>query len=213
MSEGLRRAADDPRRAAVARERLARPWWRRLGSAGVEFGPVPAGSAQMVWSNMHLHMLADPQALLRRWHEALAVDGFLMFSCLGPDTLRELRELYAALGWRESGASQAEVAFFQASSMALALYGRDELAADAGVETRGDGFRDVALAYNVRERADVDITLEQARLAGATITKPARETLWGGYSGYFADPDGHLWEVAYNPGFPLAEDGSLLLPP
>lgn len=90
---------DDPRRAAVARERLARPWWRRLGSASVEFGPVPAGSAQMVWSNMHLHMLADPQALLRRWHEALAVDGFLMFSCLGPDTLKELRELYAALGW------------------------------------------------------------------------------------------------------------------
>lgn len=89
-----------PSRAAVARNRLAAPWWRRMtGGAGVEIGPVPAGAVQMLWSNMQLHMAADPQALLRRWHEALAVDGFLMFSCLGPDTLRELRAAYAAAGW------------------------------------------------------------------------------------------------------------------
>jgi malonyl-CoA O-methyltransferase len=89
-----------PVRAAVARERFAKPWWRRLGGAGaVEVGAVPAGGVQMLWSNMELHMSADPQALMRQWHEALAVDGFLMFSCLGPDTLQELRALYAALGW------------------------------------------------------------------------------------------------------------------
>lgn len=89
-----------PTRAAVAREQLARPWWRRIGGAGaVALGPVPAGSVQMLWSNMGLHMEADPQALMRRWHEALAVDGFLMFSCLGPDTLRELRAVYAEAGW------------------------------------------------------------------------------------------------------------------
>lgn len=89
-----------PQRAAVARERLARSWWRRLaGAAGPELGPVAPGSMQMVWANMLLHMAADPQVLIRAWHEALAVDGFLMFSCLGPDTLQELRGLYAALGW------------------------------------------------------------------------------------------------------------------
>jgi malonyl-CoA O-methyltransferase len=91
---------EEPSRAAVARERLARPWWRRIaGAAGPEIGAVAAGGVQMLWANMQLHMAADPQALIRRWHEALAIDGFLMFSCLGPDTLRELRALYAALGW------------------------------------------------------------------------------------------------------------------
>jgi malonyl-CoA O-methyltransferase len=95
---------DEPARAAVARERLAKPWWRRLGSgAATRFGPVPPGSVQMVWSNMQLHEAADPQALMRRWHEALEVDGFLMFSCLGPDTLRELRAAYAEAGWPPPG--------------------------------------------------------------------------------------------------------------
>ena len=90
----------DPRRAAVARERLGRPWWKRIAGGGaLAVGPVPAGGVEMLWSNMGLHTCADPQALLRQWHDALAVDGFLMFSCLGPDTVRELRSLYAALGW------------------------------------------------------------------------------------------------------------------
>jgi malonyl-CoA O-methyltransferase len=88
-----------PARAAVARERLARPWWKRLASSSVEIGAVPAGSVQMLWSNMQLHMSADPQALLQQWHAALAVDGFLMFSCLGPDTLQQLRAAYGAAGW------------------------------------------------------------------------------------------------------------------
>ena len=93
-----------PARAAVAREQLgARGWRRLLGAGGVQFGPVPAGSVEMLWSNMQLHASADPQALVRAWHEALAVDGFLMFSCLGPDTLRELRAVYAELGWPPAG--------------------------------------------------------------------------------------------------------------
>jgi malonyl-CoA O-methyltransferase len=86
-------------RAAVARERLARPWWKRLAGGNAEIGAVPAGSMQMLWSNMLLHMSADPQALMRQWHAALAVDGFLMFSCLGPDTLKQLRAAYSAAGW------------------------------------------------------------------------------------------------------------------
>ncbi|WP_332826043.1 class I SAM-dependent methyltransferase [Ramlibacter sp.] len=88
-----------PERMAMARDQLARPWWRQLRGGSTEFGPVPPGSVQMLWANMQLHMAADPQVLLRQWHDALAVDGFLMFSCLGPDTLRELRAAYAAMGW------------------------------------------------------------------------------------------------------------------
>jgi malonyl-CoA O-methyltransferase len=89
-----------PQRAELARERLARPWWKRIaGNAGPQFDPVPPGSVQMLWANMHLHMSADPQVLIRQWHAALAIDGFLMFTCLGPDTLKELRALYALCGW------------------------------------------------------------------------------------------------------------------
>jgi len=89
----------DPVRAAVAREQLARPWWRRWAAPPPQHGPVPDGAAQMLWANMALHLTADPQALLAAWHRALAPEGFLMFSCLGPDTVRELRALYSALGW------------------------------------------------------------------------------------------------------------------
>ena len=89
----------EPHHAQIARETLARPWWQRLRGNAPEHGPVPDGAVQMLWSNMRLHMAADPQALFAQWHRALAVDGFLMFSCLGPDTLRELRALYEALGW------------------------------------------------------------------------------------------------------------------
>lgn len=95
---GVQVVETEPRHLAVAREKLAKPWWK-LGRGKVDFGPAAPGSVQMLWSNMQLHMSAQPQELLARWHQALAVDGFLMFSCLGPDTLRELRALYAALGW------------------------------------------------------------------------------------------------------------------
>ena len=89
----------EPERAAVAREALARPWWKRIGAPALEFAEPPVGGVQMLWANMQLHMAADPQSLLQRWQRALAVDGFLMFSCFGPDTLRELRALYAEHDW------------------------------------------------------------------------------------------------------------------
>jgi len=90
-----------PQGLAQAQARLARPWWSpaRWTGAAPRFGVPPEASVQMVWSNMGLHMAADPQALMAQWHRALAVDGYLMFSCLGPDTLRELRALYAEAGW------------------------------------------------------------------------------------------------------------------
>jgi malonyl-CoA O-methyltransferase len=92
-----------PERTRAAMQALAKPWWRRLAGTALHQGPVPPAGVQMVWANMLLHMAADPQALISQWQQALAVDGFLMFSCLGPDTLAELRRLYAALGWPAAG--------------------------------------------------------------------------------------------------------------
>jgi len=102
--------------------------------------------------------------------------------------------------------------------MAVVLWGEDKLAADAGlsVAPRTDGgfsgFRGMSLAQNVRSRAEVDSAIAAARSAGASVTQEPAETFYGGYAGYFTDPDGHAWEVAHNPGFTLAEDGSLTLP-
>jgi malonyl-CoA O-methyltransferase len=93
-----------PHRAQVVRERLAQPWWRSWRATPVRHvAALPARSVQMLWANMALHLCADPQSLLAQWHQALATDGFLMFSCLGPDTLRELRDLYRGEGWPPAG--------------------------------------------------------------------------------------------------------------
>ena len=104
------------------------------------------------------------------------------------------------------------IVFFQTGGMALALYPRHELAKDANISARGDGFSGISLAYNARTRAEVDSVLNEAEAAGAKLVKPAQEAFWGGYSGYFSDPDGFLWEVAWNPSFPIAADGSIRLP-
>lgn len=97
--------------------------------------------------------------------------------------------------------SAADVAFFTLNGSWLALWGRDALAEDAKVPKAGSGFAGFALAHNVASRKEVDKVLEQAAAAGARVVKPAHDTFWGGYSGYFSDPDGHLWEVAWNPHF------------
>lgn len=131
---------------------------------------------------------------------------------LGVADLMRSREFYERLGWRRSMAQAEGVVFFQAGGMALALYPRHELAKDANVAAHGDGFKGVSLAYNARNRAEVDSVLKEAEAAGAKIVKPAQEAFWGGYSGYFSDPDGFLWEVAWNPSFAIAEDGSIRIP-
>ncbi|MDD5393232.1 MAG: VOC family protein [Thiothrix sp.] len=97
--------------------------------------------------------------------------------------------------------SPPSVAFFTLNGSWLGLYGHDELAEDASVSAAGSGFKGFALAHNVASETEVDQVLAQAVAAGATLTKPAQKTFWGGYSGYFQDPDGHLWEVAHNPFF------------
>lgn len=131
---------------------------------------------------------------------------------LGVEDLQRSREFYERLGWKRSMSKAEGIVFFQAGGMALALYPRDELAKDANVSAQGDGFRGISLAYNARNRAEVDTVLNVAEAAGARILKPAQEAFWGGYSGYFCDPDGFPWEVAWNPFFPIAEDGSIRIP-
>ena len=93
------------------------------------------------------------------------------------------------------------IAFFETKGTWLALFPRDALAADATVPADGSGFRGFTLAHNVRSREEVDALLREAEAAGASVIKPAQDTDWGGYSGYFSDPDGYLWEIAWNPHF------------
>ncbi|MGA2746990.1 MAG: VOC family protein [Candidatus Sulfotelmatobacter sp.] len=131
---------------------------------------------------------------------------------LGVSDLNRSREFYERLGWRRSFTKADGIAFFQTGGMALALYPRHELAKDANIAPEGHGFNGVSLAYNARTRGDVDSVIKEAAAAGGKVLKPAEEAFWGGYSGYFADPDGFLWEVAWNPGFPIAEDGSIQIP-
>jgi catechol 2,3-dioxygenase-like lactoylglutathione lyase family enzyme len=131
---------------------------------------------------------------------------------LGVADVARARAFYEALGWRASSASQPEVAFFQANGLALTLFSRQAVADYASVENGTPGFSGIALAYNGRSRADVDEVHAAAVAAGAKLAKKPHDTVWGGYSGYFADPDGHLWEVAWNPFFPLDERGNLSLP-
>lgn len=133
------------------------------------------------------------------------------FITLGVRNLSTSRKFYSELGWKESSKSNDSVAFYQAGGLIFALFGWNELAHDAGVSHEGSGFQGVALAYNVRNKDDVSRMLNDASIAGAKIVKPAQETFWGGYNGYFADPDGHLWEVAFNPKARMAEDGSIYL--
>ena len=132
---------------------------------------------------------------------------------LGVGDLDRSRRFYEALGWR--GQTVEETVFFQAGGLAVVLWGRSKLADDARVDLDADdptAFAGVALAHNVRSPEAVDAVIAAARDAGGRVTKAPASTPYGGYAGYFADPDGHLWEVAHNPGFTLADDGSLVLP-
>lgn len=130
---------------------------------------------------------------------------------LGVTDVAASKSFYEALGWR--GQEVEQTVFIQAGGMALVLWDRDKLALDCGLE-RGSAPRSsgVVLAHNVRSRPEVDEVIAAANAAGATISRPPSETFYGGYAGVFIDLDGHAWEIAYNPGFPLAEDGSLIVP-
>jgi uncharacterized protein len=140
-----------------------------------------------------------------------AMEQRISITTLGVADLARSRAFYEALGWR--GQEVQETVFFQAGGQALVLWGREELAADSGLDDDpGCSFGGIVLAHNVRTRDEVDDIVERAATAGATVTREPAETFYGGYAGCFRDPDGHTWEIAHNPGFPLGDDGSLTLP-
>lgn len=127
------------------------------------------------------------------------------------DFKRSYKFYTEALGWKPASASQDDVAFFQTSGAVLAIYPRDLLAEDALASSKGSGFSGFTLAYNARSEAEVDEIIADLKSKGVKIIKEPQKVFWGGYSSYFADPDGYLWEVAYNPFFPFDENGNLKL--
>jgi catechol 2,3-dioxygenase-like lactoylglutathione lyase family enzyme len=129
---------------------------------------------------------------------------------LGVADLARAKAFYAALGWKTGAKPEDDVAFFQCGCMIVALWGREQLAEDSGVED-GGGWGGMTLAYNARSPEEVDAVIAEAEAAGGTILRPGAETFWGGYSGVFADPEGHAWEVAHNPHWAIGEDGSVSL--
>jgi catechol 2,3-dioxygenase-like lactoylglutathione lyase family enzyme len=139
------------------------------------------------------------------------MDQRISLITLGVADTGRARAFYEALGW-EVESPDGDVVFFQAGGMILALWGRGDLAADSTVKDPG-GWGGVTLAYNVDSPAEVDAVLAEAASAGATIGRTGAPTAWGGYSGVFVDPDGHPWEVAHNPAWPIGPDGSVRLHP
>ena len=131
---------------------------------------------------------------------------------LGVDDVARSRRFYEALGFVASGPSNEDVAFFMAGGVVLSLYSRAALLRDTGLSDGKPGFSGITLAHNVRSEPDVTAVLAEAMAAGGRLVKAAHKVFWGGTIGYFADPDGHLWEVAYNPDFPFDAAGNLQLP-
>ena len=130
---------------------------------------------------------------------------------LGVRDLTAARRFYEqGLGWTRDGGAD-DIAFYQLNGVVLGLYEWPKLAIDAGVPEAGNGFRGVTLAYCVRDEADLEKVLDEARAAGGRILIEARNTFWGGRDGYFADPDGHLWEVQWNPHLTITERGEHLM--
>lgn len=141
------------------------------------------------------------------------MEARLSLVTLGVADVAKARSFYEALGFVASSASQESVTFLTAGGVVLALYGREALAEDARVVAGPvPGFTGVTLAHNCRSEAEVDRVLLHAVSCGAQLMKPAQKAFWGGYSGYFRDLDGHLWEVAYNPFFPMDATGRIELP-
>ncbi len=142
----------------------------------------------------------------------MTVPARISIVTLGVADVARSTAFYEALGWPRSSASQESVTFINTSGPVLALFGRAELAEDAAVPDDGGGFRGVTLAINLGSPAEVDEMFAAWVDAGATAIKPPESVFWGGYSSYVADPDGHLWELAHNPYFPMDDAGRVRAP-
>ena len=141
----------------------------------------------------------------------MSLDPRISLVTLGVEDVARATVFYEKLGWKKSAASQESVTFIQLKGTVLGLFSRAALAHDAQVENTPKGFSGVTLAHNVTSERGVDAVFKFALSCGATEIKKPEKVFWGGYSGYFADPDGHLWEIAYNPFFPLNAEGHVVL--
>ena len=131
---------------------------------------------------------------------------------LGVADLARAVAFYEGFGWPRKLGEADGVAFFQLGGLGLSLYPRADLAADAGVALQDAPSQGMTLAYNTRTRDEVDAVLARAEALGGQITRAAQDAVWGGYHGHFADPDGFVWEIAWNPAFALAADGRMTMP-
>jgi len=139
------------------------------------------------------------------------MDQRISIVTLGTDNMARAVAFWEAMGWPRKARKFDAIAMFQCGGMAFAIYPFDKLAEDCGMTDRGPGFGGFTLAHNVGSKAEVDELLARAVANGATLQKAAHEAFWGGYSGYFCDPDGHPWEVAYNPFMLPGPDGAVTL--
>jgi predicted lactoylglutathione lyase len=130
---------------------------------------------------------------------------------LGVADYPRAKAFYESIGWTCT-LDMEETAFLQANGVVLVLWAREKLAADSGISDDGARWGGITLAHNVGSREEVEAIIEDARRNGAEISRKPTETFYGGYAGVFRDLDGHAWEVAYNPGFGLREDGTIVLP-
>ena len=142
----------------------------------------------------------------------MSVPARLTLVTLGVTDVVRATSFFEALGWRKSSASNDDVSFFQLGGLALSVFSREALAEDAAVSSQGSGFTGISLAINLESEDEVDRVAAEWVGCGGTMIKQPQRAFWGGYSGYVSDPDGHLWELAYNPGFALSADGSIQLP-
>lgn len=130
---------------------------------------------------------------------------------LGVTNLEVAADFYEnQFGWKKLASSTEDITFFQLNGILLSLYPREKLAEDAGVNAVGQGFKGFSLAYNTRSKEEVDQIVADLEKKGVQIVKKPQEVFWGGYSSYVADPDGHLWEIAFNPYLPMDEKGNVI---
>jgi uncharacterized protein len=142
----------------------------------------------------------------------MSLDPRITMVTLGVSNILRSTIFYESLGWRKSSMSNLDVTFLRLNGTVLSLFGRSSLAEDAGIEDSAPAFSGVTLAHNLNSEFEVEMAFNHALACGARSIKRPQKVFWGGYSGYFADPDGHLWELAFNPFAPLGPDGHMQLP-
>lgn len=179
--------------AVGAIQNICPPWGRAEG------GIVLRGAGAFVFSGG-----------MRYWPKARTMRPHVTMITLGVTDLGRSKAFYEGLGWEASPKSMDDLVLFHLGKLLIALFPRESLAEDVGVPDSGKGFAAITLCHNTQDRAETDAVLRQAGSLGGKVVKPAQEVFWGGYSGYFADPDGHLWEVAHNPFWPLDEQGNVI---